>query len=390
MNWVHGRSGKHRPRGGIRSLVVVVAFAAGGLGLQACGSSGDSSSGTTSTAAPAQGASSPGVATAKKNVEALRERPTKLQLPPPITKAIPAGKHIVWIRCGAPACTVLTNPMKASAATLGWKLTIIDGGATPESNQSAWNQVLRIHPDGVLYSGFPRVVFNDQLKKAAASGTVVVSWSVPDPPGDGIKATIYGKDDNDFVGGMKADYAIADSGGKANAVQFVASEYPTQLTEAAYIERRFKSECPDCKIDTQKVAAATIGKTLPQTIVGYVRAHPKVDYIIVGFDDMAAGLPGALQDAGLAQRVKLIGQNASPESRTDLQSGQMSATSPTGGPEIAYRAMDIFARSFLKLDVGEAKTPFWLLTKDTAGDLKAPLYAVVEDYAAEYKALWNK
>src|SRR2546425_9195703 len=48
------------------------------------------------------------------------QKPTTIGLPKS-AKPIPAGKSIVYIHCGVPACSILADGAKRAAQVLGWK-----------------------------------------------------------------------------------------------------------------------------------------------------------------------------------------------------------------------------------------------------------------------------
>ena len=366
----------------VGALIVGVAGCAGaGAGADAGGSAGGSGAAADAKAAAARGAS-----------QAVLKRPTKIMLDTPIKGDIPRGKTIAYLQCGAPACVALSKPFKQGAEVLGWKVDVIDAGLTPESTQAAWDQVVRTQPDAVFYSGSPRAFFNEQLKAVAAKGTPVVGFAITDPAKDGITAALFDQRANNEWGRLQADWIIADSHGKANVVEFPASEFEVQMAEADAFKAELKKNCPSCGYERVPVKAADVGTKIPAQIANYLQAHPDVNYVKIGFDDLLTGVPSALTAAGVSDRVKIVGQVPSTTTLAYLHDGQMTATFNNPGPEIMWRALDVFARSFTNEPLPDTEGDFtnWLVTKSNAGDLPTAPYPNVADYEAQYKALWKK
>jgi ABC-type sugar transport system substrate-binding protein len=156
---------------------------------------------------------------------------------------------------------------------------------------------------------------------------------------------------------------------------------------AAY-KSGMNSYCPGVSVSELGIALADISSASTK-IVGYVRAHPNVRYVVAATDGLTIGLPGALKAAGITN-VKIVGQGATPTNIQYLHSGQESADVAFAYDEIMWAMVNAVAQK----EAGEPITPsvpppLWLLTPSNAPNTSAAIFPVVVDYAAQYKALWG-
>ena len=113
-----------------------------------------------------------------------------------------------------------------------------------------------------------------------------------------------GRPDNYALGKSIGEWIIKDSGGKANVVAFNDKEFDGVVTQHAGIMDAL-AKCAGCKAAEQTFSANQIATNLGQQVVGYLRAHPDVNYLYMPYDPSAFAVAAALRQAGLAQRVKL-------------------------------------------------------------------------------------
>jgi len=332
-------------------------------------------------------------AEAQASAKALLTRPTKIALTTKLPSKAPTGKNIYFVQCAVPECALIGDYLSEGAASLGWTLhKVVVTSQSPEALAAAWNQVASANPDGVVSNGAPVSAISDALAKLKAEKVPVVEFSSPDPAGTGLTASLLSTAYSTQRGKVVADFFATDSKGKANAVYFNVPAYPILAFEVAGFKKELASACAACSVDVQEVDATTIGTTLPSQIVAYVRAHPKLNYIYVGFDSMYIGVPQALKAAGLNTQVRLVGDDPGAVNISYIKNGDEYAALafPTG--EGVYRSLDVIARTFLGSSITpstDASFPLYMMTKK---DLSKPLpkdrFDVVQDFAAQYKALW--
>jgi ribose transport system substrate-binding protein len=339
-----------------------------------------------------------GPADAKALVAKYLKRPTSIGPLPTLRARIPAGKTIVYMECGVASCVPPGNYLAEAARALGWKVKRIQVGLTPESIKAGWGQVanMKPRPAGVVGVGFGRVIFAAELAKLAKLGIPVVNQSVTEASGAG-EVVVNGNTRVTQVGRVQADYVTADSNGKANTLLVISHSFPIQTA----VEKGFKQEyarvCPGCKVDTMEAPLSSLGTTLSTTVVGYLRSHPDVNYVVYGLDNALEGLPQNLAGAGLAGKVKLVGEAPGAATMQYIAAGQQRATVAFPWPEVAWRSVGVFAQvatghglksRAVKL-TADAPWPQFIITKQNlpAGS-KSGYFPLVRNYRAQFLKLW--
>jgi ribose transport system substrate-binding protein len=376
-------SGKARRIGALALSLVALPVLAG------CGGSDSPSSGSSSAATKP---SSKLPATVTDEVKRITTRPTTIGIDVPVKKAVPKGKVIYYIQCGSPVCATNGKYLKAAADAVGWKVHPVNAGVTPETVKAAWAQAARAKPDGIVASGFPRSLFEPELKQVQAAGVPVVDISVTDTATNGISAVFAGTPEYVAAGDRLAKYALSQAGGKdIHAMIVGVSAYPTVQLLGKSFGETIKKYCSGCTVDELSAPATSIGQDLPTRISTYLQAHPDVNWVVNGFADMSVGVPAALKSAGISG-VKIVGINNNPTTAVYLKSGQsVVAEHIYGYPELMWRSVDFLIR---KVN-GEPTTPatdptypHWVITKDTIPSTTSEFPTVV-DYAPQYKKLWG-
>jgi ribose transport system substrate-binding protein len=370
-----------------RLAVLSALLAIAAVAVTACGSS----SGTSSTAGSS--ASSKGdLTTADKLAAQWAQRPTQIPVSQPIGKPIPTGKRIDFINCGVSACTSLYKNLNDAAKTLGWTVKQINTTGTPESVQAGWKQAVTDKPDAVVASGFPRAVFSQQLKQLQQMKIPVVESSTDDVEGGGIDLILSKPKDLGPEGQILASWITKDSGGKAHTLYVDLPVYNILKPVRQYFEQNYSKLCAGCKLDKIDIPLTAIGKDVPDRVVSYLRAHPDVNYVAYSLGALNVGVPAALRQAGLANKVKLIVNVGDAENYHDLAPGPPPAA--TAFRTIAPTRLwaDALARLFTgqPIDVDrKAHLPYMLITKDNLISTGSE-FPLVANYQEQWKKLWGK
>jgi ribose transport system substrate-binding protein len=369
--------------------LVVLALAACAA---ACGDDDDSAgSGGSATAAKADS----GLEAAKKNVEAHVKPPAQIGPSQPIGKPIPKGKKLVFINCGAPACTLMGQSFKAAGAALGWEVQEIQSQPTPQAVQASFSEALRRNPDGVVSTGFAKELYQRQLAELnrkkipvfSGTGTDESSFDPsqgitlePEPPAKVAEATT-----------LLADKTIVDAGGKGEVGSVLLTGFPiVKLYTEAY-ENEIKKNCADCTVKRLTVDPTSIGKDAGQKIADFLRANPKIGHLFLSYDALGLGLETAVRNVG-RDLPKTYSWAPDEPGVKALQSGERTASVPLGYNEIAWQWADGFARIFTDGDVKESQkwAGYVLWSKDYGNlpqEAKNPPY--IPDYQEQFKKLWG-
>lgn len=381
-------NGRRHPR----SLVALVIIAALALVSSACSSDDDND-----TSTPSDNSSTTAVSNeaAAEELDTLLQRPTEITNTTPFEGEIPADKEIMWIQCPVPACVELGHPLQDAVEALGWTLKIVSHDGTPESIKEAYAQAVREKPDGVVSSGFPRVMFEEELGQLAAADIPVIQVTVTDPPGDGLTAVINGPARNAEAGRQLALYTAVESGGDAN-VLWLTTAFPIVVPTLegddgqGGFEPTLNELCPDCQMESLDIPQESIGVDSPARVVSALQANPNINYVVGPLGDLFIGLPGALSDAGLADQVTLVTHDQNPTLSADVEDGTIAAVVGFPGPEEMFQVTDTFLRYFANVDFSPTSDDFpsWIITKGQVPSTTEN-YPLVEDYQAQYKALWG-
>ncbi|MBB5158932.1 sugar ABC transporter substrate-binding protein [Saccharopolyspora phatthalungensis] len=305
-----------------------------------------------------------GLQKAKDLITQFSSRPTELNVTAPVGKAIPAGKTVDFISCAAADCNVIAGVLRASAAKLGWTLNVINTDGSPESQQQAFAQVVRDKADGVIYIAIDRSVYERFLPELKANGTWMVSACSNNEPGNGIDYAICTPDQQKGAGKLMAAYMVADSGGQANAVYFNVPAFVNLSKMQDEFLGTMKELCPSCGTATQDIPVTALGNGVPQLIVGYLRAHPEVNYVSLSIDSLASGLPAQLKAAGL-DHVKIIGEGGGDTTWQYIKTGDQIASVPSPFVETYLAGLDSIVRHVTGVpQVPSQLARFWVVTKD--------------------------
>ena len=357
------------------------------VGASGCGD--DDSSGSGSAASASGGA---GVAEAKQLAQQSSTRPSSLQLPKPVGKQIPSGKKIVFISCGVEACSAQGDIIKEGAAVLGWSTETIGTDGSPEQLQNAIQSAIRQGADGIILNAVNRAAVAKQLEEAKKQGVAFVTSSSVDKPGDGILANVADTRNSGRIGASMAAEIVADSGGNADTLYVNISAFQILQALGDQFKSSYAKYCPDCTYGSIDIPVTSLGKDAPDRIVSYLRSHPKTNYVVLSVSNaLGAGLPAALRAAGLADKVKIVGQSGDSQTFQDLESGNIAAVIPYDYYAVDYMMLDALARHFAGVPVADDKPPLWIVKKDNVPAAATQgLFPVVESYQEEFKKIWGK
>jgi ribose transport system substrate-binding protein len=367
------------------ALAALLAIAA--VALSACG--GSSSSSSTGTSSGGSGSTN---AAADKVAAQFAQRPTRIPVTAPIGKPIPTGKQIDFINCGVTSCTILYNNLVQAAKTLGWSVKQINTQGTPESVQAAWKQAVTDKPDAVIASGFPRAVFAQQLKQLQALKIPVLEASTDDVAGNGIDLILNGPEAMPPIGRILAAWVAKDSGSNAHTLYVDLPNFGILKPVRDSFRRYYGDFCSNCKLDTLDVPVTAIGKDVPDRIVSYLRAHPDINYVAYSLGSLNVGVPAALRQAGLANKVKIIVDVGDAENYQYIASGQTQAATAFSNVESPWVWVDALARKFTGQSIAvdrQAKMPLMLITKANLISTSNE-FPMVADYQQQWKQLWGK
>lgn len=313
--------------GGRLVAVVGTAVTVGAL-MAGCGSTTSGSSG-----------SDPGAANSTSHQAALLSAartasPSAYQGPTAPAKA-PHNLTVGVVTCSSQlsGCVSPAKGVQQAAKTLGWSVTVYDGGGTSQKQNAAMLDAISSGAKVIVTIAIDPNLVQQGLRAAKKAGVLVVSGSngidTPNPvekpaPGKLGYAFDVGPD-YAALGHKAADWIIGDSNGKANVAVFSDPEFPSVIAFQNGLLAGLKT-CKGCTISPlQDFNGTQVGTTLGSQTTGYLQSHPSVDYVFSPYDPAAAAQVTAIAQAGLANRVKLVGVLGSQQNLNFIRQGEVQA-----------------------------------------------------------------
>jgi ABC-type sugar transport system substrate-binding protein len=348
------------------------------LALTACSSAGASSSSGESSAAASQAGSGTAAASSgggSTDVAALVAQGEKLPAVPtiaPLSKRPPTGKTMTFVTCPIDICVVGEKSAQQAAESLGWKVTVIQGGLTPQDQVAAWNQAVQAKPDGIIgILTVPTEIIASQIAAAKAAGIPLVTIAGDQPAGNGITASIAGPEDIAAATPLVANWVAQDSNGSANVVVLTEPAAKNFSLAGTKFTDELKRVCPGCTADNLDFNQVDIGTKIPTQVVSYLQSHPDVKYVMAALGAATTGVRAALNAAGLSD-VKIVSRGGGAGNFAALANGSESVT--TGEGDVGYEVVDVLARQLVGDPISDELAnpidPYQLLTKDNIGDTK--------------------
>lgn len=344
-------------------LVVLGALAVAMLALVACGSDDDksdsASAGGASTAQSSEPADSAdagasGVETAAAAVKAAEAVPT-FEAPGPAFDASKAkGKTVFYLSLdnSIPLQQTISKALAKAGETVGVKVVVCDGKGNPNDQNRCMQSAIAQKVDAIVIESVSSELLAAPIKQAADKGIKVISSTERDegvpPQGEGIAATTSFKYTEAAV--QMAQWAIADSDGKANALAVQAPDVPNGKDMREGMEATFKELCPDCKLTFVQSRVSDWANKMSTLVRTQLTKNRDIDYVLPFYDAMAQFVAPAIRQAGAANRVKVASFNATPAVMKQVSAGDIvMADVGSSGDWLGWGEMD----QALRLIVGE-------------------------------------
>jgi hypothetical protein len=323
--------------------VLAVTAASFAVALTACGSSNDTSTATSASTAAAGQAEPAGIQAATETVAQYTKPQPPLDIPA-LSRQPPTGKRVNLVYCTLPTCQI--NAGKQAFERLGWQAKIngFDIAKGPQSMVAAFDAALADKPDYIMVSGsFPWTVVAKQLAQAKADGIGVVGVTGTGVS-DGIVGCIACAPQLEATGKMQVDIALADAQGKTSMVYVNDPVVIGGVQELDGARAEAKKDGDGSTFDKLDLSVIKTPADNAARVVSYLQSHPDVKYLAASINDLIVGVPAALAQAGLADRVKLIGTTPQLPDLDYIRQGRMLAAVAHENGSAQWRAIDLFAR----------------------------------------------
>ena len=374
-------------------LVVAVGAAGVGVAFAAYGFS----VGSTVAGAATKAALAPGVANATKDLAKIEANITAWHGPktgPKLKKGVTVV--LVTHQLSSPAEGYIAGAVKAIAATIGWKLTVIDGNNSLPEEQAAIAQAVALKPDAIIAGAIPNSLY-PQLAAIVKSGTPVICHATAPTPGkwpqDGCSLNVF----QDYVklGNAEADWAIIHSNGHLRGIANSDATYSIVTDKFNGIVDHFKAMgCTGCKvilkIQTPFSDAAT---RLPTLVPAWVQKYGTPLWFLSPTDYFDDYISPALKTLGIDPKVAhVMGMDGNPPNIDQIRAGNSYQVMDIAIPfeYLGYQLIDNVNRALNHAPFSNPSTPIWVVDKSNInkyGENKDQLIPG-GNYAKHFRELW--
>jgi ribose transport system substrate-binding protein len=357
------------------------------LAVAACGeSSSDSTQG------------GEGKITAKQFEEAdalVKEATAPISKFPGPTEPAPAakGKFVVSIPCSlaAAGCKRMDEGVKAAAKAIGWKELTIDPQSDTNKTVQAIEQAIRIHADAIFLGSIDPKSYQAQVNDARKAGVVVITLanSYLDPTTGNVSYDVSIRPE--LQAKMMGGWLTQQYKGKANLAMFTDEENPILRGREKGSDEYLES-CPACySVEVkQPFTIASLETTLPTSVKGTLTSHPDVNVAWIAFDGAAAaGIP-AMEQAGLAEKVKAVSFDGDAENVQWIAEGHINeATIAVPLEWVGWAGVDEANRAFDGKEFAEENIPLRLIDEENAAKYESAGFTGDYDYEGAFEGLWG-
>jgi ribose transport system substrate-binding protein len=383
--------------GAIAACVFALSFAACGDDEDEGG--GGSAGGTESAAATESGGGGI-VAEAKAAVEKAKTTGKEWAGP---TSSPPAAKdklvHVITCSPDTEGCQRHVNGAVEAAKAIGWRVKRVETKGSPQEFVQTMNEAMDAGADAIIGGSFPHAAITPALKRATKEGVPVVTmiggnWPLADGVGNGKAGLITDVDtNNETIGQMAAEFAIADTDGKATIGILDEKDFPVLRGRIKGFEDTI-AKCTECKIkETVNVPVTVLAKEGAPSVAQFVRANPDVNYFFASYDGGAVFAVQGIKQAG--SDVPLVGQDANQPNYGFIRKGDVQvATAGTSHEWIGWAAIDQLNRVFNGEEPAKEWTPEGggippRLFDKTNLPPEGEVWEPEVDFRAEFKKLWG-
>lgn len=338
-----------------------------------------------------------GVANAQANIDAYSGLPAFVAAGEPLdAKACMADKAILTIPASSaiPFIKVIADHKSALATELGFKHEQWEN----QGNPTQWIQGMEYAANNgfnliSLLAGADPRFFEPQVKEAQAKGVKVVTshltgLEIDAPAGVDANTAI----DYKQAGKLMADWTIAKTGGKTNALIIVSNEALSTDSLTDGLTEAFAANCPDCKFEIVNVPIVEWATKIQPTVQGALQSNPDLNYVIPIYDSMSTFVTPAIAIAGKGESVKVVTFNGTPFVLDLIREGSVEMDIGENLDWIAHAMLDAEMRLLCGMaPITDSKVPLRIFTADNIAEVGSPADAAMgygDAYVEGYHTLW--
>lgn len=338
-----------------------------------------------------------GVASAQANIDAYSGIPSFVAPGDPFdAKACMADKAILTIPASSaiPFIKVIADQKSILATEIGFKHEQWEN----QGNPTQWIQGMEYAANNgfnviSLLAGADPRFFEPQVKEAQAKGVKVVTshltgLELDAPAGVDANTAI----DYKQAGKLMADWTIAKTGGKTNALILVSNEALSTDSLTSGLTEAFAANCPDCVYEIVNVPIVEWATKIQPTVQGKLQANPDLNYVIPIYDSMTTFVTPAIAIAGKGDSVKVATFNGTPFVLDLIRDGSVEMDIGENLDWIAHAMLDAEMRLLCDMPaITDSKVPLRVFTADNIAEVGNPADAALgygDAYVQGYRTLW--
>lgn len=338
-----------------------------------------------------------GVANAEANIAAYSGIPEFVAPGVPFdAQACMADKSILTIPASSaiPFIKVIADHKDKLAEELGFKHAQWEN----QGNPTQWIQGMEYAANngfGVisLLAGADPRFFEPQVKAAQEKGVKVVTshltgLELDAPAGVDSNTAI----DYKQAGKLMADWTIAQTGGKTNALILVSNEALSTNSLTDGLTEAFEANCPDCQYEIVNVPIVDWATKIQPTVQGKLQANADLNYVIPIYDSMSTFVTPAIAIAGKRDSVKVATFNGTPFVLDLIRDGMVEMDIGENLDWIAHAMLDAEMRLLCDQDpITDSKVPLRVFTADNIDEVGNPADSAMgygDAYVQGYRDLW--
>lgn len=310
---------------------------------------------------------------------------------PTTSPAMAEDKLIVSIPCSMAAggCARGDAGIKAAAKAVGWDVLTIDPAFDPNKMNAAIQQAISLGADAIALNAIDPALVKNAVADARRAGIVVVNAAAGHED-DPVTDTSIQHDvslNGALSGNMAAAVLCVDRKGEGN-VMILTDPAFSIITQRVDGFQDYVKKCPRIQTQVQQISANDIGNVLQSKIKALLGANPDVDTIQVPSDAFTPDVIAALQQVGLADKVKVYSIDGNPQVIADIQAGGPTVADIGAAlGQLGWATVDNINRLIQGEPTVDDGIPSRVVTKEfiPAGGQ----YDGDVDYVAKYEELWS-
>jgi len=261
----------------------------------------------------------------------------------------------------------MADAMIAEGEKKGFQVVALSGDLDPAKQKDQVKNFITQKMAAIVLTPCDSKSIGTSISDANAAGVPVFTADVA-CTADGVKVVNHCATDN-LEGGRVAGRAMVELLKGRGKVAII--DHPTvesgQMREAGFLE--VVSASPGIEV-VAKLGAEGAREKAYAVAQDLVQSHPDLDAIFAINDPTALGALAALEKAGKADQIKIIGFDGQPEARLAIKAGKLYATVMQHPKEIGSKSIDNIAKylSGEQVAAKELLTPVIYKQSDAAAD----------------------